>query len=61
MANHHYVFLPNVKLNDQIFYIRETLQKNDNKVGQLFIVFISAYDVVSKEVLCYILAESHTP
>jgi hypothetical protein len=43
-----------------IFCIRKRFRIDGNKVGQLFIVFNSAFDLVSKVGLCSILAESHT-
>jgi hypothetical protein len=37
------------------------LRKVGNEIGQLFIVFNSTYDLVSREVLCNILTATQTP
>jgi len=42
---------------DQIFCIRQILDKNNGRVYQLFIEFEKAYDSVRKEVLYNILIE----
>jgi hypothetical protein len=63
-GNHQCEFWHNRSTNDQIFYIRQILEKKweyNGTVHQLFIDFNEAYDSVRKEVLFNILIESGIP
>jgi sorting nexin-29 len=60
IADHQYGFRRNRSTTDQIFYIRQILEKRweyNGTVYQLFIDFKKAYDSVRREVLYNILIE----
>jgi sorting nexin-29 len=64
MGHHQYGFRPNRSTTDQIFYIRQILEKKweyNGTVHQLFIDFKKAYDSVRSEVLYNILIEFGIP
>jgi hypothetical protein len=63
-GDHQCGFRRNRSMTDQIFYIRQTLEKKweyNGTVHQLFIDFKKAYDSVRREVLYNILIESGLP
>jgi hypothetical protein len=60
IGDHQCGIRPTRSITDQIFYIRQTLQKkweHNGSVHQLFIDFKKAYDSVKREVLYNILLE----
>jgi hypothetical protein len=62
--DHQCGFLHNKSTTDQIFYIRQILEKKweyNGSVQYLFIEFKKAYDSVRKEVLYNILIEFRIP
>jgi hypothetical protein len=64
MGDHHCGFRPNRSTTDQIFYIRQILEKKweyNGTVHQLVIDFKKAYDSVRREVLYNILIEFGIP
>jgi hypothetical protein len=64
IGDHHRGFRRNRSTTDQIFYIRQILEKKweyNGTVHQLFIDFKKAYDSVKTEVLYNILLQSGVP
>jgi hypothetical protein len=64
IGDHQCGFLCNRSTTDQIFSIRQILEKRrdyNETVHQLFVDFKKAYDSVRREVLCSILKESLLP
>jgi hypothetical protein len=64
IGDHQCGFRHNRSTTDQIFYIRQILEKKweyNGKVHQLFIDFRKAYDLIKREVLYNILVEFCIP
>jgi hypothetical protein len=62
--DHHCGFRRNRSAIDQMFRIRQILEKNweyKGEVHQLFVYLEKAYDLVRREVLCSILTEFGIP